>query len=230
MFGWSRKRGSPCGRCPVRIGGTAPVVHSCTVVAFRNQVASSANRAKFGYRTASSSPSARSRETVGSSSKTTMTTGAPDGVLATWSSGGLSRRRDTGEKPRKRTRTRSGARPDNRQQHPGWARACVHKRGDASDRRDDCDRADAEPAEAGRARSATSTARKARWSTVAALRLARPASASRPSRRRGGRTTMPTAKRTTSQRVEPRTAKNSTFRERRSKSGCATASADSPAR
>ncbi len=53
---------------------------------------------------------------------------------------------------------------------------------------------------------------------------------SKPSRRRGGSTTRPTAKRTTSQRVEPRTAKNSTFRESRSKRGWATASAESPAR
>ena len=48
LSGWSRKSGSPPGRSPVRIAGTAPVVHSCTVVVFRYQVASSASRAKFG--------------------------------------------------------------------------------------------------------------------------------------------------------------------------------------
>jgi hypothetical protein len=41
---------------------------------------------------------------------------------------------------------------------------------------------------------------------------------------------MPTAKSTMSQRLEPRTAKNSTFRLSRSKSGWASASADRPPR
>ena len=54
------------------------VVCSCTVVAFRYQVESSARRAKFGYRTASISPAAFMSEVVGSSSSTIQTTGGLD--------------------------------------------------------------------------------------------------------------------------------------------------------
>src|SRR5262245_53692415 len=41
---------------PVRMDGTASVVHSWTVVAFGYQTPSRASRAKFGYRTASIDP------------------------------------------------------------------------------------------------------------------------------------------------------------------------------
>ena len=92
------------------MAGTAFVVWSLSVVALRKNVASSASVAKFGYRSASIRPRRSSSEVSGSSSKTTMTTGAvaETGLaLATSAPGRVSR--ETGERTRKRTAKTSGA-------------------------------------------------------------------------------------------------------------------------
>ena len=70
------------GLLPVKIVGTAVFVNPDWVVWFRYQVASPANRARFGKRTASMAPSASMIDAVGSSSRTIRTTGAAVPLLA----------------------------------------------------------------------------------------------------------------------------------------------------
>ena len=76
----ARPRGAPArprGRRPVRIAGTASTEKSASVFVSRYQVAVSARRAKLGYSRRSRRCRASRSETSGSSSKTTITTGAP---------------------------------------------------------------------------------------------------------------------------------------------------------
>src|SRR5215203_3598525 len=93
LSGWSAKIGSLFGggRIPVMIAGTALVVEWLTVVAFRNQVAFRANRAKLGKRSASIFLLRFMSENSGNSSKTIMTTGvrAETSVTAALTSSGM---------------------------------------------------------------------------------------------------------------------------------------------
>jgi hypothetical protein len=90
LLGCSEKTGrapSCSGRIPVRIAGTAFVVHASTVAAFRNHVDPPASSAKLGYRTGSIPPVSSRRDVVGISSKTTRTTGVVDATASARGSG-----------------------------------------------------------------------------------------------------------------------------------------------
>ena len=72
---------------------------------------------------------------MGSSSKTTMTTGAPEGALARCGSGGVSRRPRHGREGEKEDEEEHRGYADDGQEHARGARTHVQERAEAADRR-----------------------------------------------------------------------------------------------
>src|SRR3712207_5760194 len=98
------------------MAGTACAVNGATVVWFRYHVASAARRAKFGKAALFSRPSSSRIDAVGSSSRTTITTGAGRSggtPLLTCAADGKATSL-AGEVMRKRTTKTNGATPSNR--------------------------------------------------------------------------------------------------------------------
>ena len=114
------------GRAPVRIAGTAPVVHSCTDVAFRYQVASSRQPGEVGIaHRVDLACRRRISETVGELVEDDHDDRRSGGRLGEVRlRRALEQRREAGETKRKRTRKSTGAAPrTDRSIRAGLARA-----------------------------------------------------------------------------------------------------------
>ena len=239
MSGWSRKSGrsSGCGG-RVRIAGTAPVVHSCTVVVFRYQVASSGEPGEVGVADGVDRLVVAHERDDGE----LVEDDHDDRVHPARRLGELRLGRAREQEPRDRREEEEEARGRERrgaedgQEHPRRSRARVEdgrrrprrrrraRRGQRARRR-------RSPRIAWRTRSPTRAATKTRWSTVAARALPEPGERLEPEEDERREHDEPDGEEDdVPAREEPRTAKNSTLCESRSKSGWATARADSPAR
>ena len=208
--------------------GTATVVEAESVVVFLNQVDVRASRAKFGNRFASIVSFAFSRSLTGNSSKSMYTTGVVDWTVA---AAALMRAREdelldvrVEEERREEDQRRAGEDREERtdERHPPRRerqRDADRDRADNEDEtrvhaapfqrldaEDGCEQAQEHVMQDGRIRRVTSSTRS-----------------SMPSRISAGASVTTSAKKTMSPGVEPRTAKNSAFLPRMSKSGCASA-------
>ena len=122
----------------------------------------------------------------GSSSKTTATTGAPDGALARRGSGGVSRSLETGENARKRTSDEDRRDADDGEEHSRRARPRVQERTDAPDRRGDRNRLDSDAAECLQGEERHQRREEDEMKDCGDPPAARPPSASTASRKSGG--------------------------------------------